>query len=151
MQIQIRNRCSDHSRIVYKGRTYSLGGYRTGDEATGAYWTALERLRRGEPAIALQREKPNSGDIRRWYTPPAVLKFGDREGEKVIPVDADQEQSVFLLHNALNDLHPKVRKFIIAASSTGDLTEAAVEAGLSQEQVVAVLPQLKVYLQRHLQ
>ena len=69
----------------------------------------------------------------------------------VVSIDANQEQSVFLLHNALNDLHPKVRKFIIAASSTGDLAEAAVIAGLSQEQVAAVLPRLKVYLQQHLQ
>jgi hypothetical protein len=44
-----------------------------------------------------------------------------------------------------------VKRFIIAASTTGDLAEAAVAAGLSQEQVMAVLPRLKVYLQRHLQ
>jgi hypothetical protein len=50
-----------------------------------------------------------------------------------------------------NNLHPKVKKFVIAASATGDLTEAAVAAGLSQEQVAAVLPRLKVYLQQYLQ
>ena len=81
---------------------------------------------------------------------PAVMKFGDREGEMVVQVDADQEQSIFLLHNALNDLHPKVRKFIIAASRTGHLAEAAVVAGLNDEQVAAVLPRLRVYLQQHL-
>jgi hypothetical protein len=36
-------------------------------------------------------------------------------------------------------------------SNTGDLTEAAKVAGLSQEQVAAVLPRLRVYLQRNLQ
>jgi hypothetical protein len=97
-------------------------------------------------------EGPDHDDIRRWYRPPVQkLEFGDHEGEAVISVAPEQEQSVFLLHNALNDLNPKVRKFIIAASATGDLTEAAVAAGLSREQVAAVLPRLKVYLQRHLQ
>jgi hypothetical protein len=81
---------------------------------------------------------------------PAVMKFGDRAGEMVVQVDADQEQSIFLLHNALNDLHPKVRKFIIAASRTGNLAEAAVVAGLNDEQVAAVLPRLRVFLQQHL-
>jgi hypothetical protein len=82
---------------------------------------------------------------------PAVMKFGDREGEMVVQADADQEQSAFLLHNALNDLHPKVKRFVIAASNTGDLAEAAIVAGLSQEQVAAVLPRLKIYLQQRLQ
>jgi hypothetical protein len=41
-----------------------------------------------------------------------------------------------------------VKKFIMVA---GDLGEAAVAAGLSQEQVAGALPRLKVYLQRHLQ
>jgi hypothetical protein len=44
-----------------------------------------------------------------------------------------------------------VKKFIIAASTTGDLIEAAAAAGLGQEQVAAVLPRLKIYLQQHLQ
>jgi hypothetical protein len=78
------------------------------------------------------------------------LLVGDREGELIVSVEADQEKSTYLLHNALNDLHPRVRDFVIAASNTGDLTEAALAAGLSQEQVAAVLPRLKVYLQRHL-
>jgi hypothetical protein len=43
-----------------------------------------------------------------------------------------------------------VKKFIIAASNTGDLAEAAAVAGLSQEEVAAVLPRLKVHLQQHL-
>jgi hypothetical protein len=81
---------------------------------------------------------------------PAVMKFGDRAGEMVVQVDADHEQSIFLLHNALNDLHPKVRKFIIAASRTDNLAEAAVVAGLNDEQVAAVLPRLRVFLQQHL-
>jgi hypothetical protein len=108
------------------------------------------RARRGEPILLPKRERPGASDIRRFYM-PAVMKFGDREGEMVVQVDANQEQSVFLLHRALNDLHPKVKKFIIAASSTGDLAEAATAAGLSQEQVEAVLPRLRVYLQQHLQ
>jgi len=78
------------------------------------------------------------------------LQFGDREGELVVGVDADQEQSTFLLHNALNNLHPKVREFLIAASTSGDLTEAAAKAGLTSEQVALLLPRLRVYL-NHLQ
>lgn len=104
------------------------------------------RVRRGEPVLLPRKERPSDSDIRRFYT-PAVLMFGDREGEKVIQIEADQEQSTFLLHNALNDLHPKVRTVIIAASNTGDLAEAAAVAGLSEEQV----PRLRVYLQQHLQ
>jgi hypothetical protein len=137
-----------YSRIIYKGHTYSLGGHSTGEEATAAYWAALERLRRGEAAVAPKKEVARPSDIRRLYLD---LTFGDRDGERVVRVEADQDQSVFLLHNSLNDLHPKVKKFVIAASATGDLTEAAIAAGLTQEQIAAVLPRLKVYLQRHLQ
>jgi hypothetical protein len=140
-----------YSRIVFKGCTYSLGSHETSADATAAYWTALERLRRGEPAIAPQRRKPDPSEIRRLYAPPAILKFGDRKGEAVISIAPDQEQSVLIMHNAFNKLHPKVRKFVLVASDTGDLTEAAIAAELSQEQVTAVLPQLRVYLQRHLQ
>jgi len=74
------------------------------------------------------------------------LQFGDREGELVTAIEGEQEASVFLLHNALNDLHPKVKKFVTALSITGDLMEAALAAGLSQAQVAAVLPGLKVKL-----
>jgi hypothetical protein len=95
-------------------------------------------------------EKSSAADIRRSYQPPRQqLHFGDREGELIVSIEADQEKSTYLLHNALNDLHPKVRAF--AASTTGDMTEAAIAAGLNQEQVAAFLPRLKVYLQRHLQ
>jgi hypothetical protein len=64
---------------------------------------------------------------------------------------SEQEQSALIMHNALNKLHPKVRKFVLVASDTGDLKEAAIAAELSREQVTAVLPRLKEYLQRHLQ
>jgi hypothetical protein len=50
------------------------------------------------------------------------------------------------MHNALNELHPKVKKFVLVASDTGDLTEAALAAGLSQAQVTMVLPRLKAFL-----
>jgi len=131
--------------------TISLGGFPSAERAAAAYEAARMRARRGEPVLLPRKEKPSLDEIKRLYTPPAILKFGDREGEKVVPVEADQEQSVFRLHNALNDLHPRVKKFIIAASATGDLAEAAIAAGLSQEQVAAVLPRLKIYLQQHLQ
>ena len=48
-------------------------------------------------------------------------------------------------HHALNKLHPKVQKFILFASNTGDLAEAAELAGLSKEQSM-LLPRLKVFL-----
>ena len=53
--------------------------------------------------------------------PSEKLKFGDREGEAVIEVAPEQEQSVHISHHALNKLHPKVQKFILFASNTGDL------------------------------
>lgn len=140
-----------YPRVSIGRRAYYLGVFSSAKEAAAAYEAARMRARLGEPVRPPKKEKPNPSDIKRLYTPPAILKFGDREGEKVISIDADQEQSVFLLHNALNDLNPKVKKFIIAASTTGDLIEAAAAAGLSQEQVAAVLPRLKVYLRQHLQ
>jgi hypothetical protein len=140
-----------YPRLAVAGRVYSLGGFSSAEQAGAAYESARMRARRGEPVLLPRNEKPGASDIKRWFTPPAVLKFGDREGELIASVDADQEQSVFLLHNALNDLHPSVKKFIIAASTTGDLAEAAAEVGFSQEQVAAILPRLKTYLQQHLQ
>jgi hypothetical protein len=52
-----------------------------------------------------------------------------------------------LLHNALDRLHPKVKQFVIAASATGDVIEAADSAGLSQREVESLLPRLRRYLQ----
>ena len=138
-----------YPRLRVGERVYSLGGFSSAEKASAAYEAARMRVRRGESVLLPTKEKPSTGDITRFYT-PAIMKFGDREGEMVVQVDADQEQSTFLLHNALNDLHPQVKKFIIAASNTGDLAEAAAVAGLSQEEVAAVLPRLKVYLQQHL-
>jgi hypothetical protein len=141
-----------YPRLVVAGRVDSLGGFSFAEQAGAAYESARMRARRGEPILLPRNEKPSTSDIRRWHqSPPQELRFGEREGELIASVAADQEQSVFLLHNALNDLHPSVKKFIIAASATGDLAEAADEAGLSQEQVAAVLPRLRVYMQRHLQ
>lgn len=125
--------------------------YASSEEAGAAYEAARKRARLGEPIPPSAIVKPSIDDFRRWYRPPSQeIKFGDREGEAIIAVDPDQERSIFLLHNALNDLHPKVKKFVLLASRTGELTEAALAAGLSQADVAAVLPQLKVYLRRHL-
>ncbi len=141
-----------YPRVKVDGRDVSLGGFASAKQAAVAYEAARLRMRRHEPVLMPSEEKPSVADIKRWYQPPRQqAHFGDREGELVVSVEADQEKSTYLLHNALNDLHPKVKTFVIAASTTGDLTEAAKAAGLSQEQVAAVLPRLKVYLQRHLQ
>jgi hypothetical protein len=70
----------------------------------------------------------------------------ENDGQRIVAIEPGQEGSIFLLHNALNDLHPKVKKFVTALSITGDLMEAALAAGLSQAQVAAVLPGLKVKL-----
>jgi hypothetical protein len=139
-----------YPRIKVGDRVYCLGGFPSAERAAAAYEAARMRARRGESVLLPTKEKQDPSDIKRFYS-PAILKFGDGEGEKVVQVDALQEVSTFLLHNALNDLHPRVKKFIIAASTTGDLIEAAAAAGLSQEQVAAVLPRLKIYLQQHLQ
>lgn len=69
----------------------------------------------------------------------------ENDGQRIVAIEPGQEGSI-LLHNALNDLHPKVKKFVTALSITGDLMEAALAAGLSQAQVAAVLPGLKVKL-----
>jgi hypothetical protein len=53
---------------------------------------------------------------------------------------------MFIMHRALNDLHPNVRKFVLVASNTGDLTEAAEAAGLNEAQVEMLLPRLRTFL-----
>jgi hypothetical protein len=53
---------------------------------------------------------------------------------------------VSLTHNARNGLHLQVKKFVVVASNTGDLTEAATAAGLSEAQVTMVLPRLRIFL-----
>jgi hypothetical protein len=133
-------------------RVYSLGGFASREDAAAAYDSARMRARLGEPILLRAKEKPTEDDIRRWYKPPLQqLKFGDREGELVVGVDANQEHSAFLLHKNLAKLHPKVRTLIIAASETGDLQEAASIAGLTAEQVALVLPSIRAYLVRELQ
>jgi hypothetical protein len=133
------------SRIVFQGVSYSLGTYGAKDQANAAYHSALARLRLGEPALPPKKEKASFEDVKRWYRPPAQrLHFGD--GELVTATDGEQEDSVFLLHNALNDLDPRVKKFVVMVSRTGDLIESATAAGLSQAQVAVVLPGLRVKL-----
>jgi hypothetical protein len=88
---------------------------------------------------------PNN--IRSWHCAPSEkFRFGGREGEAVIEVAPEHEQSVLISHHALNKLHPKVQKFILFASTTGDLAEAAEASGLTEEQVAIVLPRLRVFL-----
>jgi hypothetical protein len=90
----------------------------------------------GEPA-KLVGEKANSADLQ-----PAVHKADCllRKRRRMRHRSrAGKEQSVFLTHNALNGLHP-------VASNTGDLTEAATAAGLSEAQVRMVLPRLRIFL-----
>jgi hypothetical protein len=129
-----------YSRIVFNGHTYSLGGFKTGDEASAAYYSALARLRRGESAKIETPDKFN--DLRRFHTRPTVL-FGN-DGERVVAVEPEQTQ--FMMHGALTGLHPQVQKFILTASQTGDLDEAAAAAGLSDAQVATILPRLKAFL-----
>jgi hypothetical protein len=43
-------------------------------------------------------------------------------------------------------LHPRVQKFVLCASNTGDLAEATEFAGLTEDQVAIVLPKLRVFL-----
>jgi hypothetical protein len=93
------------------------------------------------------KEKPCLDDSRRWYHPPQQqLKFGEQEGEVVTAVEPEQEQSVFVMHRALDKLNPVVRQFVLVASDMGDLTEAAKAAGVSQAQVAVLLPRLRVFL-----
>ena len=136
-----------YPQLAVAGRVYSLGVFASHEEATAAYDAARVRARLGEPILLSAEEKPRNDDIRRWYQPPLQqLKFGDCEGELVVAVQADQEQSTFILHHALANLHPKVRKFIPVASETGDVSEAAQAAGLNENQVTMLLPRLKALL-----
>jgi hypothetical protein len=80
------------------------------DKATAAYWTALERLRRGKPAIALARKNPGIEEIRRFYIAPPQCPTFESDSALAVSIEPEQGQSVFLLHNSLNDLHPKVKK-----------------------------------------
>jgi len=134
------------------GRVFSLGGFRTQKEAAQAYESARIRARLGEPIGPRGRELPSVGDIARWYQPPAErIYFGEETGEIVALVEPDQEQSGFLMHDALQKLHPIVRKFVLVASDTGDLVEAASAAGLNQAQVATILPRLRDFLRPMLQ
>jgi hypothetical protein len=135
------------TRIVFRGKHYSLGTYATSEQATSVYHSALARLRLGETPLPAKKDLALFDDVKRWYRPPAQrLQFGDRKGELITATEGEQEDSVFLLHNALNDLHPRVKKFVMMMSVTGDLMEAALAAGLTQEQVTAVLHRLIVKL-----
>jgi hypothetical protein len=40
----------------------------------------------------------------------------------------------------------RLKKFVLVASETSDLTEAAETAGLSQSQVAMLLPRVRVFL-----
>jgi hypothetical protein len=80
-----------------------------------------------------------------WQYTDRTVRF-ENDGQRIVAIEPGQEGSIFLLHNALNDLHPKVKKFVTALSITGDSMGAALAAGLSQAQVAAVLPGLKVKL-----
>jgi hypothetical protein len=123
-----------------------LGAFSSAEKAAAAYEAARMRARLGEPVLLPKKEQATIADIRRWhYAPSEQLKFG-AEGEAVIEVAPEQEQSVLISHHALNKLHPKVQKFILFASNTGDLAEAVELAGLSKEQVSMLLPRLKVLL-----
>jgi hypothetical protein len=135
------------SKLMFHGTSYWLGVFTTSEQATAAYHSALAKLHRGEPALPVKKEKVSFEDIRRWHrAPEEKCKFGDREGEAVISVAPIQEQSVFITHNALAALHPRVQKLILVAKETGDLTEARISAGLSETQVAMLLPRVRAYL-----
>ena len=136
-----------YPRLHIARRTYSLGGYASLEQAGAAYEAARIRARLGEPIVPFRNEKPSESDIKRWYQPPSQqVTFGDREGEVVTAVEADQERSVFVMQRALDRLNPSVRKFVLVASDTGDLDAATEAAGLSQAQVAMLLPRLRVFI-----
>lgn len=135
-----------YSRIGYRHRKFSLGGYATAAESIAAYDAALERARRGEFPIAEQTE-PRNLEIRRFYA-AARLAFGDGAefGQRVIAVDPVQEQSSFQLFAALEKLDPRVKKFVLSVSECGEIEEAAASVGFDAATVAILLPRLKVFL-----
>jgi hypothetical protein len=134
-----------YSRIVFKGTTNSLGGFKTSEEGTAAYHRALDRLRRGEPAIASPRPKFDGSQLRRFYTHTTV-RFGESEGERVISIEPEQEQTSFELYRALERLHPKVQRFVLSVSECGEIEEAAASVGFDPTTVAILLPKLKLFL-----
>jgi hypothetical protein len=101
-----------YARITVAQQDYSLGGYDRPDKAIAAYEAARKRVRLGEPILPSTKTKPTADDVRRWSQPAnQETRYGDQEGEAIIAIEPDQEQSVFLLHDALKNFHPKVRKF----------------------------------------
>jgi hypothetical protein len=80
----------------------------------------LRSRRLGEPVLLPKKERPGLDDVRRWHRAPSEkLKFGDREGEAVIEVAPEQEQSVHISHHALNKLHPKSKNSFFARLRSG--------------------------------
>lgn len=138
-----------YPRIVFKGRCYSLGGFKTSLQATATYHAALDRLRRGEPAPAESQTKPDKSDIRSLYT-PHIVRFGENQGERVISTEPEQERSSFQLYDALDRLHPRVKEFVIAAINTGEISSAAEIAGLGAAEIALLLPRLKLFLNPYL-
>jgi hypothetical protein len=134
-----------YSRIVFKGHTHSLGGFKTSGEAVAAYHSALDRLRRGEPANASPRPKFEGSQLGRFYA-YATVRFGESEGERVISIEPEQEYTSFELYRALERLHPKVQRFVLSVSECGEIEEAAASVGFDAATVTMLLPKLKVFL-----
>lgn len=136
-----------YPRITVDKHVYYLGVFSSAEKAATAYEAARIRARLGEPIRPPKREKPTFTDIRRWYSPPSQkVQFGDREGELVLAIEAEQEQSTFLMHHALNRLSPKARALLISVKETGDLRASADAIGLSMSEVAELLPVLRRFL-----
>lgn len=99
---------------------------------------ANQYLRRRERRLARPTLRDGTNLLRKF-----ILA---KSRELVVHAESNQEHSVLITHRALSRLHPGVRKFILVAADTGDLSEAPDAAGLDQNQIATILPQLRIFL-----
>lgn len=90
-------------------------------------------------------------ELRRFYQPPQFgLEFRDERPCLVAIAEATQEHTSFSLFAALEQLHPAVKRFVLALIDGANISEASTESGISDEALVLVMPRLKVFLRPYL-
>ena len=118
----------------------ALGGSATG--VAGAVDTAMARV---VEKLEAQTTAFGTG----LATLQADIGGQMRESARVSREAGEEAAAVVL--SGMREVVASLRDDIGQLSGTGGLAEAAAVAGLSEEQVAAVLPRLRVYLQQHLQ
>lgn len=72
---------------------------------------------------------------------------GSDENRRLVAiVQADQEDTPVLLYKALDRLHPRVKRFVLAVADGAEVHEAAAESGIPKTLVESLLPRLRTFL-----